>query len=114
VTSDPTEAAYVGVHLWAQAAEQAGSADPSAVRSAIGGREFAGPGGVVKVDPENHHLWKVARIARLDEGGRFGVVNSSGSPIPPEPFPRSRSREEWEALVRSLRDGWGGQWSAPS
>jgi urea transport system substrate-binding protein len=114
VTSDPIEAAYVGVHLWAQAAEEAGAADPSAVRSAIGGREFAGPGGLVKVDPENHHLWKVARIARLDDRGRFGVVNSSGSPIAPEPFPRSRSTEEWEALLQSLQDGWGGKWSAPS
>src|SRR5262249_25944134 len=35
VVSDPMEAAYVGVHLWAQAARQASSVDVKAVRQAL-------------------------------------------------------------------------------
>ena len=114
VTSDPIEAAYVGVHLWAKAAAKAGDAEPLAVRPALAGLEFKAPGGPVRVDPENGHLWKVSRVARIDEAGQFHVVSSSGSPVAPEPFPASRPRAEWEALLRSLYDGWGGRWSAPS
>jgi urea transport system substrate-binding protein len=114
VTSDPIEAAYVGVHLWAKAAAKAGDASPAAVRASIRGLGFDAPGGPVRVDPDNGHLWKTARIARLDAEGQFHMVYSSGSPIEPRPFPPSRTRAEWEALLRSLYDGWGGRWAPAS
>ena len=37
VTDDPIEAGYVGVHLWALAAEKAGSTDPEKVKAASKG-----------------------------------------------------------------------------
>ncbi|WP_152052704.1 transporter substrate-binding protein [Tautonia marina] len=114
VTSDPIEAAYVGVLIWARAVEEAGQTDVSAVRSALGSIELEAPGDRVKVDPVSQHLWKTSRIARLDEQGRFHLVNSSGEPIRPEPFPKFRTREQWETLLQHLYDGWGGGWSAPS
>jgi urea transport system substrate-binding protein len=114
VTSDPIESAYVGVFLWAEAVKAAGSTDVSAVRSALGSVELDAPGDRVKVDPESQHLWKTSRIARLDEQGQFHLVNSSGEPIRPEPFPKSRTREQWESLLQDLSEGWGGRWSAPS
>src|SRR5262249_8533611 len=46
VTSDPIEAAYVGVHLGAAAAAAAGSAEPAAVRAAVADRSIRGPGGM--------------------------------------------------------------------
>ena len=57
VLSDPMEAAYVGVHLWKNAVELAGSTDPASVRAALAtGITFEAPGGPVRVDPRNQHL----------------------------------------------------------
>ena len=41
VTNDPMEATYVGIHMWAQAAEKAKSTDVDKVREAMAGQEFA-------------------------------------------------------------------------
>ena len=45
VTNDPMEATYIGIHIWAHAAEQAGSTDVDAVRQAIGYQKFKAPSG---------------------------------------------------------------------
>ena len=45
------EAAYVGVRLWAQAVEVAGSTDPPNVRVAMKGQTFDGPGGTSESMP---------------------------------------------------------------
>src|SRR5471032_3068337 len=44
VTNDPMEATYVGIHMWAQAAEKAKSTDVDKVREALAGQTFAAPG----------------------------------------------------------------------
>src|SRR5476649_2813472 len=43
VTNDPMEATYIGMHMWAQAVEQAGTTDVDAVRQAVAGQHFASP-----------------------------------------------------------------------
>ncbi len=113
-TSDPTEAAYFGVYLWSQAVQAAGADDPRAIRLALPGREYQAPEGLVRVDPENGHTWKTARIGKITPDGTFDIFWSSNRPIRPEPFPASRSREEWETLVAELHRGWGGHWQAPA
>ncbi|GIT64565.1 MAG: hypothetical protein Ct9H300mP23_01920 [Nitrospinota bacterium] len=40
VTNDPMEATYIGIKMWAQAAEQAGTTNVDAVRQAIGAKQF--------------------------------------------------------------------------
>lgn len=50
--SDPLEASYVGVHLWAQAVRAAGSTDVAAIRQAMGRQRFDAPQGEVRVDPD--------------------------------------------------------------
>ena len=50
VVSDPMEAAYVAVHLWAQAVEAACTTDSATVRHNIGDQSYLGPGGMVYVD----------------------------------------------------------------
>ena len=45
VTDDPIEAGYVGVHLWAMAAEKAGSTDPEKVKAASKGLVVRGARG---------------------------------------------------------------------
>jgi hypothetical protein len=45
VIADPMEAAYLGVHLWAQAVEAAGNAHVPAIRQALRNQSFEAPGG---------------------------------------------------------------------
>lgn len=79
------EAGYLGVHLWAQAVEAAGSNDVSAIRQALRNQSFEAPGGRVRIDPENRHTWKTMRLGRVIEGRQFEIVWSSENPIRPEP-----------------------------
>src|SRR5262249_24508342 len=111
--SDPLEASYLGAHLWAQAAQAAGSDEAGAGRRALGGQRVQAPEGEVRVDAETQHLWKTARVARITGGGAAEVVWSSGEPVRPVPFPASRPRGQWERFLADLRQRWGGQWASP-
>lgn len=95
VTSDPMEAAYVGVNLWAQAVEKAGCDDVGSVREALRHQSFNAPEGFMRIDPANQHTWKTIRIGRVIEEGQFEIIFSSETPIRPQPFPDSRSQDEW-------------------
>jgi urea transport system substrate-binding protein len=86
VTDDPIEAGYVGVHLWALAAEKAGSTDPEKVKAASKGLTFDAPEGLVTVNGENQHISKTARIGQLQPNGLIDEVGGSGKPIEPDPF----------------------------
>ena len=112
--SDPMEAAYFGVYLWAQAVEQAGSDDVAKIRQAFGNQQFEAPGAPVRIDASNNHTWKVFRLGRIQKDGGIEIVYSSDKPIPPEPFPTTRTRAEWEALLDHLRTQWGGTWVNPA
>jgi urea transport system substrate-binding protein len=113
VTSDPMEAAYVGVHLWAAAATDAGSVRAADVRAAVTDRSFRGPGGMIYLDGENRHTWKTVRIGKVLPSGQFEIVWSSNRPIRPEPFPSERSREEWADFLDKMYKGWNGNWANP-
>ncbi len=113
VTSDPMEAAYAAVNLWARAVRDARSVDPAAVRAAIGGQGFHSPEGLVYVDEETQHTWKSARVGRVRADGQFDVVWESDKPVRPMPFPIFRTRAEWERALEDLRMEWGGAWSNP-
>jgi len=113
VLSDPMEAAYLGVHLWAQAAESAGGDDARAIREALRNQSFDAPGGVVRVDPDNQHTWKTARIGRVVEGGQFDLIWASETVIRPIPFPHSRPAAAWHVLLADLFQRWDGHWSNP-
>lgn len=113
VTCDPMEAAYVGVGLWAQAVQETGTDEVLAVRDAIRRQSMNAPEGVVSVDPESGHTWKVVRIGRVREDGLFDVVWSSNTPIRPVPFPALRSRAAWGQFLDDMYKGWGGAWANP-
>jgi len=56
VTNDPMEATYIGIKMWAQAVDQAGTTDINAVRQAIGYQKVKAPSGFeIQMDAENHH-----------------------------------------------------------
>lgn len=113
VISGAMETAYLGVYLWAQAVQSAGTTDPPAIRAAFLGEKFDAPQGPVQVDPATQHLVQIARLGQIDENGRLEEVYLSPQPIWPEPFPASRSREQWRKLLDSLHQHWGGRWSHP-
>jgi len=88
VTDDPIEAGYFGVYLWKAMVEKAGSTAVDAVRAAAqsGEIEFQAPEGLVKVEPENQHTWKIVRIGQINGEGLIDEVWSSGTAVKPDPF----------------------------
>jgi len=112
VVSAPMEAAYSSVYLWAQAVEQAGSTEVPAIRNALRNQSFDGPGGTVRVDPSNQHTWRPFRMGQISPEG-IKIVGGDDTLIPPEPFPASRTRAEWEAFAQDLFRRWGGNWVNP-
>lgn len=83
---DPMEAAYTAVYLWALACEKAGSFDTEAVRIAAKNLTFDAPEGLVKIDGENQHLQKRARIGRITSQGLIDEIWESPSTIKPDPY----------------------------
>jgi urea transport system substrate-binding protein len=113
VVSDPMEAAYFGVHLWAQAVQEAGEDAVAKIRQAVRHQGFDAPEGMVRIDPETQHTSKVFRIGRITKESRFEVIYSSESPIAPIPYPNTRSKGDWDAFLMDLHLRWGGQWANP-
>jgi urea transport system substrate-binding protein len=110
---DAAEAAYSAVYLWKRAVEKANSVEPPRIREAMRDQEFDAPEGRIRIDPENLHAWRMARIARIDAGRHFEIVFTSPKPLPPEPFPKSRNRKVWETYLKGLNEIWGGKWEGP-
>ena len=82
VTNDPMEATYVGIKMWAQAVEQAGTTNVDAVRQAVGGQTVKAPSGfTLTMDAKNHHLHKPVYIAEIKADGQFQVVWKTEGPI---------------------------------
>ena len=86
VTDDPIEAAYIGVNIWRQAVEQAGTTDVDAVRQAIGGQPFLAPSSMLKMDEKNHHLHKPVLIGEVLADGQFEIVWQTDGPVRAQPW----------------------------
>jgi len=86
VTDDPIEAGYIGVYMWAMAAEKAGSFDVEKVKAAAKGLEFDAPEGKVKIDGDNQHLYKPVRIGVVNAEGLIDEVSSTESALKPDPY----------------------------
>lgn len=87
VTNDPMEATYVGINMWKQAVEKAGTTDVDKVREAMAGQTFAAPSGyTLKMDASNHHLHKPVMIGQIRADGQFDVVHKTPETIPAEPW----------------------------
>jgi urea transport system substrate-binding protein len=114
VISDPMEAGYASIHLWAQAIETAGRPEPRAIRHAVKNQTFEAPSGPIRVDPENQHLWKIFRLGRIVEAGQFEIIWSSHKPIRPEPYPAGRTHDQWDHFLNALHQSWGNHWEKPA
>ncbi|MEE8179407.1 MAG: urea ABC transporter substrate-binding protein [Nitrosopumilaceae archaeon] len=114
ILTDPMEAAYLGLVLYSNAVELAGSEDPSLVRQSLKGMTYSAPEGAIGIDPETNHLAKSFRIAEVLENGQIKIVYSSDGYILPQPFPESRSIDEWNEYLLGLYEGWNQNWAAPA
>lgn len=110
VVSDVMETAYFSVRLWARAVERAESVMPDEVNQALMGISYNAPEGIVTVDPATRHTWRSFNMGQIREGGGIQVVWSAEYPIRPVPYPRSRSKKDWEALLDHLYQGWNHAW----
>jgi urea transport system substrate-binding protein len=110
VTSDPVEAAYNGVYLFAKAVEKAKSENASAIRDAAKGLSLKAPEGEIRIDPDSQHLQRTARIGQICDDGQFKIVWSSDTPIKPDPYPHYKSQKEWKKFLQDLSKKWGGKW----
>jgi len=86
VTCDPIEAAYFGVHVWAKAAEKAGSFDVDAVRKAVYGMKFDAPGGPKEMHPTNQHTLKPVYVGEIRKNGQFKIVWESDGLVSPDSY----------------------------
>ena len=99
VVSDSIVAAYNGVLLWAQAANEAQAADPTAVLDHFDRQSLDGPEGVVTIDPASHVVWRPFHLGRARADGQFDVAWSMDKPIRPAIRTLTRSRGEWRAFL---------------
>ena len=102
VIDDPMESAYVSLLLWAQAAREAGSAEPARVQRTILRQSLLAPEGLVSLDAGTRHLWKTPRVGKARSDGQFDIVWDYGKPLAPAPFPNYRARTEWIQLLQTV------------
>jgi len=113
VVTDPMEAAYFGVYLWAEAVKHAGTFVTGRVLEALPGQSYDAPEGLVHIDGRNNHCWKRARVGQIVSNGQFETRWDSGRSLRPIPYPSYRSRAEWNRFVEGLYHRWGGNWAKP-
>jgi len=84
VTCSPMNLSRIGVYLWKQGVEKAGSFEVDKVRPAIIGQKFKGPAGEVTMQ-ENHHLANNAFIGETMATGQFKIIKTLKD-VAGEPF----------------------------
>jgi urea transport system substrate-binding protein len=87
LTNDPMEAAWIGIHMWKQAVENAKTTDVDKVIAAMAGQTFKAPSGITStMDPKNHHLHKAVFIGEVKADGQFNVVWKTPGPVKAKPW----------------------------
>jgi|KBSSwiStaDraftv2_1062776.scaffolds.fasta_scaffold114078_2 urea transport system substrate-binding protein len=84
VTCSPMNLSRMGVYLWKQAVEKAGSFEVDKVRDALVGQKFKGPAGEVEMQA-NHHLINNVFIGETLASGQFKIIKSFSN-VAGEPF----------------------------
>ncbi|MCX8528863.1 MAG: urea ABC transporter substrate-binding protein [Rhodoluna sp.] len=85
-TSDPMEASYAAVNLWALMATKAKSFTTDAINKAAAGTKFVAPEGTVVVDGSNHHITKTPLIGIVNAAGLIDTVWKAPKPVTPDPY----------------------------
>lgn len=84
---DPMVSTYMGINLWAKAAQKAKSVSTAAVRKALSGMTVADPAGyVAKMDASNQYLWRGDMIGSINAKQGFDILWKSKDIVAPVPF----------------------------
>jgi urea transport system substrate-binding protein len=106
----PMQMAYVSVYLWKQAVEAAGTTELGPLRETLKHQSIEAPEGPVRIDPATQHSWHMARVCRITPDLHFQIVWHSPEPLPPEPYPPTRARAQWQKYLDDLHARWDGRW----
>ncbi len=94
VTCSPMNLSRIGVYLWKQACEKAGSFEVDKVREALIGQKFKAPQGEVTMQA-NHHLINQVFIGETRPDGQFKIIESfkdvAGEPFSEKFLPKGPS-----------------------
>jgi urea transport system substrate-binding protein len=89
VTDDAIEAAYMNVYFWKMACEKAKSFETDKLREAWkSGLDFDAPGGKVKLDPKNQHVYRPFMIGKIKKDKQFDIIFKSPGLVEPDPYPQ--------------------------
>ena len=110
-TNASMEAGYIGVHLWAKAANQSKSVEPTTVKTTLRGQVFNAPEGRVIISASNNHLWKPFYIGKIQDDGQFEIVWRDKQLLKPQPFPMYESKDYWRYYLNNLYLNWQGNWA---
>lgn len=110
--SDPMESAYLGVHMWAQAMNITKNDSTSEIIRCLKNQTFDAPEGPVRIDPVTQHTLKASRIGQISNLSQFDIVYHSDEPIIPEPYPKTRTKDQWDQFEIDLYLEWGNKWAA--
>lgn len=110
--SAAVEAVYVGLKIWAHAVNLAKSFDSEEISSTLSRVSVMGPAYRVNVSIDSKHVWRPFYLSQYKQNGLYEVVDYL-APLRPNPFPITRTNEQWRLLVKSYYDRWQGKWSAP-
>lgn len=113
VTNDVISAAYNSVWFWSHAVAEAQVTDVKAVRDAIKRQSLDAPEGIISIDPQTNHTWRPVYIGKARSDGQFDIKWTSEKPIRPIPYPITRTRDEWDGMLKSMFQGWKGSWANP-
>ena len=112
--SDPMEAAWIGVHLWAKAVRSAQTYEIDIIQKTISHQSMQAPEGIVTAENDKQNLWKRSRIGKIRSDYQFDVLWTSPQLIRPSLYPVTVSKSEAAAFLKQLYQGWNGHWEAPS
>ena len=60
------------------------------------------PEGIITIDFDTRHGWRPFYLGKVLPDGQFEIVWSIARSIRPVPYPGSRTRAEWDAMVEEL------------
>jgi len=109
--SDPMEAAWSGVKIWAEAVKTSQTDETEIVLQAALGQSIAAPEGIISIDHQTQHSWKTVRIGKIQFDGQFSILWTSDDAIRPDPYPSLLSKLEAADYLDQLYKGWGDHWA---
>ena len=81
--TDSANTVWNGWHLWAMAANRAGSLEPDKVIAALeSGLSFEAPEGKIALDPQSHHVVHTVHLAKVNDKKGFTIFKSFGNVEP--------------------------------